>query len=64
MPTLTYNIPAPALADFLDALRHEYRLPNATQAELQALVESKFKQNLIAIYRGYMRDKDYTIGLD
>ena len=64
MPTITYNIPATAQADFLDALRAKFGIPNATAQQLQAEVEKRLKGELRETYREYMRKKPFDVVLD
>lgn len=64
MPTITYNIPAEAQADLLNAMRKKFNKPSATQGEIILLIEQEFKLRLRNIYRDYMREKDFDVSLD
>lgn len=64
MPTITYNIPAEAQTDLLNAMRKKFNKPNATTNEIIALIEQEFKLRLRNIYRDYMREKDFDVSLD
>lgn len=64
MPTITYNIPAEAQVDLLNAMRKKFNKPNATTNEIIALIDQEFKLNLRRIYRDYMREKEYDVSLD
>ena len=64
MPTITYNIPAGAGPDLLDALRKRFNMPAATQAEIILGVEREFKKHLRDIYRDHMRTKNFDVVLD
>ena len=64
MPTITYNIPAGAQADLLNAMRKKFNKPNATTQEIIALIEQEFKLNLRRAYREYMREQEYDVSLD
>lgn len=64
MPQITINLPPDKRADILDALRENYGVPAATQAELFNIIEGEVKSKVKTIYRDYMRKQQYDVNLD
>jgi hypothetical protein len=61
---LKITLPDDKLTDIIAALRQLYNQPNATQAQLIALMENDVKTRVRNAYVAYMRQKSYDISLD